>query len=230
MKKIRIDILSLFPEYFQGPFDQSMIKLAREKGILEIHCIDIRNFSTGKHRQVDDRPYGGGPGMVLMPGPVVDAIRSVKTPESHTIYLSPQGGPLNAAKCRELSLKPHLILLCGHYEGIDERALSIVDEEISIGDYVLTSGCPAAVVLVDAVMRFLPNALGHEEAASQDSFELGILDCPHFTRPEEFEGLQVPEVLLSGHHQRIQEWRREQALKKTKNIRPDLIRGRGEKL
>ena len=222
---MRVDILSLFPEYFTGPFDQSMIKQVRDKGILDINLIDIRDFAEGKHRQVDDRPYGGGPGMVLMPEPVVKAIRSVKTDESHTVYLTPQGEPLSANKSRQLSKHQHLILVCGHYEGIDERAIQIeVDEEISIGDYVLTNGCIAAIVVVDAMMRFIPGALGHEQAAEQESFENSILDYPHFTRPEEFLGMRVPEVLLSGHHQKIRQWRQEQAYQKTKCMRPDLIK------
>lgn len=219
---MRIDILSLFPEYFRGPFDESILKRAIEKGILDVRQVDIRDFADNKWRRVDDRPYGGGPGMVLMPGPVKQALRSVKTLKSYVVYLSPQGKPLNAVKCRQLASYEHLILLCGHYEGIDERALDEVDEEISIGDYVLTNGCLAAIVLVDSVSRFVPGVLGHEEAASKDSFEEGLLDCPHYTRPEIFEGKAVPEVLLSGNHQEIAKWRRAQALKKTMQVRPDL--------
>lgn len=220
---MRFDILSLFPGYFKGPFDESMIKLAIANGILDIRLIDIRDFADNKWRRVDDRPYGGGPGMVMMPEPVAKAIRSVKTPESRVIYLSPQGSPLNAAKCRDLAKHPHLILLSGHYEGIDERVLEKeIDEEISIGDYVLTSGCAAAVVLVDAVARFIPGVIGDERSADQDSFEGGILDFPHYTRPEEFEGIKVPEVLLSGNHKNIAEWRKKKALEKTKRVRPDL--------
>lgn len=223
-RKIRIDILSLFPDYFQGPFDESIIKRAREKGILEINLIDIRNYADNKYRKVDDRPYGGGPGMVLMPQPTTAAIRSVKSPDAKVIYLSPQGAPLTAAKCRELSQEKHLILLCGHYEGVDERVLQgDVDEEISIGDYVLTNGCLPAIVLVDATVRFLPGVLGHESAADEDSFEKGILDCPHYTRPEVFEDKSVPPVLLSGDHKKIEEWRRQTALEKTKRVRPDLL-------
>lgn len=221
---MRIDILSLFPDYFHGPFDESIIKRAREKGILEINLIDIRNYADNRYRKVDDRPYGGGPGMVLMPQPTTSAIRCVKSPESKVIYLSPQGTPLTAAKCRELAKIKHLILLCGHYEGVDERVLEgDVDEEISIGDYVLTNGCLPAIVLVDATVRFLPGVLGHESAADEDSFEQGIFDCPHYTRPEVFEGKSVPNVLLSGDHKKIEEWRRKTALEKTKRVRPDLL-------
>lgn len=221
-----IDILSLFPAYFKGPFDESIIKRAREKGIIDVRLIDIRTFANNKHRKVDDRPYGGGPGMVLMPEPTVAAIRSVKNEKSRTIYLSPQGKVLDANKCRQLAKEEHLILLCGHYEGIDQRIIELeVDEEISIGDYVLTNGCLPAIVLLDALIRFIPGVLGHELAAEEDSFEKGLLDFPHYTRPEEFEGKRVPEVLLSGHHQEIAKWRYEQAFKKTKDVRPDLFLG-----
>ena len=219
-----IDILSLFPGYFTGPFSESMIKRAVEKGLIDIRLTNIRDFSDDRFHRADERPYGGGPGMVMMPGPVTAAIRHVKTPESRVIYLSPQGKPLNAAKCRQLAEESHLILLCGHYEGIDQRVIDHeVDEEISIGDYVLTNGCLAAIVVVDGMIRFIPGVLGHALAADEDSFEKKILDCPHYTRPEVFEGRVVPDVLLSGNHQEIAKWRREQALKKTKEIRPDLL-------
>ena len=220
----KYDILSLFPDYFRGPFDESMIKRARQAGLLDINLVDIRDFADNRHNRVDDRPYGGGPGMVLMPEPAVKAIRSVKTERSKVIYLSPQGKALNAKKCREFARQDHLIILCGHYEGIDERIIEKeIDEEISIGDYVLTNGCAAAIVLVDAVSRFIPGVLGHEEAADEDSFENGLLDCPHYTRPEVFEGVTVPKVLLSGNHQMIEEWRQNMALEKTRRIRPDLL-------
>lgn len=219
-----VDILSLFPGYFKGPFDESILKRAQEKGSVSIRLVDIRDFADNKFRRVDDRPFGGGPGMVMMPQPVSAAIRKVKRADSHVIYLSPQGVPLNAAKCRQLAQKEHLILLCGHYEGIDQRILDTeVDEEISIGDYVLTNGCLAAIVLLDAVVRFIPGVLGHPSAAEMDSFEEGCLDCPHYTRPVDFEGQKVPAVLLSGNHQEIDKWRLEQALKKTHEVRPDLF-------
>jgi tRNA (guanine37-N1)-methyltransferase len=221
---MHIDILSLFPEYFKGPFDESIIKQAQKKGILEIRHVDIRQFADNRHNRVDDRTYGGGPGMVLMAQPVAKAIRSVKTPKSRVVYMSPQGMLLTAKKCRELAGYEHLILLCGHYEGVDERVLeSDIDEEISIGDYVLTNGCLAAIVLVDAVVRFVPDVIGHEQAASEDSFEKGMLDCPHYTRPDQFEGRLVPEVLLSGDHKKIAEWRHKAALEKTRRVRPDLL-------
>lgn len=223
---MRVDILSLFPNYFRGPFDESMIKRAREAGLVDIHQTDIRDFAEGPHRRVDDRPYGGGPGMVMMPGPTSKAIRKVRKEGSRVIYLSPQGEPLNAAKCRELALEEHLVLLCGHYEGIDQRVIDQeVDEEISIGDFVLTDGCLAAMVLLNATIRFIPGVLGHGQSAEEDSFENGLLDCPHYTRPPVFEEKAVPEVLLSGHHAEIQQWRLQQGLERTKNRRPDLYAG-----
>ncbi|KAF3361426.1 tRNA (guanine-N(1)-)-methyltransferase [Chlamydiales bacterium STE3] len=222
---MRFDILSLFPDYFIGPFNESILKQAIKKGLLDVRLIDIRDYAENKWRKVDDRPYGGGPGMVLMADPVAKAIRASKTEKSHVIYLTPQGQPLTAKKCRELAGKEHLILLCGHYEGIDERVIqSDVDEEISIGDYVLTNGCLPAIILVDAVSRFVPAVLGSKEAAEQDSFEDGLFDCPHYTRPEIFEGRKVPDVLLNGDHKKIADWRKEMALQKTKRIRPDLLR------
>ncbi len=221
---MRFDLLSLFPEYFQGPFDASIIKRARERGLIGIRLVDIRSFSHERHQKVDDRPFGGGPGMVLMPDPVVAAVRSCRTERSRVIYLSPQGTPLTAARCAQLATEEHLILLCGHYEGIDERALELeVDEEISIGDYVLSNGCAAAIVLVDAVSRFIPGVIGHPDAAREDSFQEGIFDAPHYTRPEVFEGLAVPDVLRSGNHAAIAKWRHEQARLKTARVRPELL-------
>lgn len=220
-----IDILSLFPGYFKGPFDESMIKRAIEKELLKINLVDVRDYADNRHHKVDDRPYGGGPGMVMMPQPVSAAIRDAKKDKpGRVIYLSPQGKLLDAEKCRELAREEHLILLCGHYEGVDQRVLDKdVDEEISIGNYVLTNGCLAAIVLVDALARFIPGVLGHAQAADEDSFEKGLLDCPHYTRPEIFEGQTVPAVLLGGNHQEIARWRHEQALNKTQEKRPDLL-------
>ncbi len=226
---MRIDILSLFPGYFRGPFDESIVKRAKNGGLLDINLVDIRDFAEGKHKKVDDRPFGGGPGMVMMAPPIAKAIRAVRRPETRVIYLSPQGKTLTPEKCKELASLPHLVLLCGHYEGIDERVLeSDVDEEISIGDYVLTNGCLAAIVLTDALIRFIPGVLGNEDAAREDSFEKGnrqegILDCPHYTRPELFEGKGIPDVLRGGNHQLIAEWRRKKALEKTQRVRPDLL-------
>lgn len=220
---MRFDILSLFPEYFQSPFGVSMIKRAVECGLIEFNLINIRDFADNRHKSVDDRPYGGGPGMVMMPEPVAKAIRSVKKEGAKVIYLTPQGRKLDASLSRRLATEEQLILLCGHYEGVDERVLeSEVDEEVSIGDYVLTNGCIAAIVLVDAISRFIPGFLGNESAAAEDSFENGIFDCPHYTRPEIFEGKEVPPVLLSGHHKKIAEWRKAEALRKTGRVRPEL--------
>ena len=227
---MRFDILSLFPDYFKGPFDVSMVKRAREAGLIDIRQVDIRDFSTNKRRRVDDRPYGGGPGMVLCPEPVAAAIRSVKTPRSHVVYLSPQGVLLNAKKCEELAKKEHLILLCGHYEGIDERVIEKeVDEEISIGDYVLTSGCAAVIVLLDAVIRFIPGVIGHPDAVKEDSFQCGLFDGPHFTGEADFEGALVPEVLCGGNHAKIRQFRLEEAIKKTRRVRPELLEEKFEK-
>lgn len=224
---MRVDILSLFPDYFKGPFDVSILKKAQEKRIIEINLIDIRAFATCKHAKVDDRPYGGGPGMVLMPEPVCSAIRSVKREGSYVVYLSPQGKKLDAKKCEELAKKEHLILLCGHYEGVDERVLQKeVHEEISIGDYVLTNGCLAAIVVLDATARFIPGVLGHKDAAAQDSFQDGLFDAPHYTRPEVFEEMAIPDVLKTGNHAEIAKWRNEKAREKTKLVRPEILNNR----
>lgn len=220
-----VSILSLFSEhYFEPLFGESILKRAREKGLLSVECVHIRDFAFDKHRTVDDRPYGGGPGMVLKPDPVVRAIRSRKKEGSRVVYLSPQGSLLTAAKCRELANAPHLILLCGHYEGIDERVLELeVDEEISIGDYVLTNGVLPALVLLDAMARFIPGVVGNAQGVEDDSFEQGVFDHPHYTRPPEFEGQCVPDVLLNGNHQAIEAWRKEKAMAKTLKQRPDLL-------
>lgn len=207
-----------------------MIKRARDSGLIEIRLVDIRDYAEGKHKQVDDRPYGGGPGMVMMAPPVVGAIRDVKRDGSHVVYMSPQGSPLTAQKSEEFSKKDHLVILCGHYEGVDQRALDLeVDEEVSVGDFVLTNGCAAALCVVDSLLRFVPGFLGNEQAAIEDSFSEEGFDCPHYTRPEVFEGMEVPKVLLSGNHQQIKEWRRQRAQEKTRRVRPDLLKNEGEK-
>lgn len=220
-----IDILSLFPEYFEGPFSVSILKRAIEKGLIEIRHTNIRDFATGRHQKVDDRPFGGGPGMVLMPEPVAAAIRSKRQGDSLVIHLSPQGRPLTAKICEELALAAHLVLVCGHYEGVDQRVIDQdVDQEISIGDYVLTNGCLAAIVLVDAVVRFVPGVLGNREAAARDSFQNGMFDAPQYTVPRDFEGIPVPEVLLGGNHALIQQWREQEAEKNTRRVRPELFK------
>lgn len=217
-----IDVLSLFPDYFDGPLSVSMLKRAQEKELIKVQCRNIRDFGLGRHSKVDDRPFGGGPGMVMMAEPVTESIRSVKREGSKVIYMSPQGKVLTAAKCRQLAKEQHLILLCGHYEGIDERVLEEVDEEISIGPYVLTSGMPAAAVLMDAVVRFIPGVLGNENSHKQDSFEEGDnFDCPHYTQPRVFEGRSVPEVLYSGHQANIDQWRQSQAKQKRAKVEKD---------
>lgn len=223
---MHIDIVSLFPDYFRGPFDVSIIGRARSKGLVEIRHTDIRTFGSGKHHRVDDRPFGGGPGMVLMVEPVLEALKSVRTPDSYVIYLSPQGERLDASLCRRLSERSHLVLLCGHYEGVDQRIIdSAVDLEVSIGDYVLPSGCGAAVVVIEAVVRYIPGVLGHADAARCDSFEAGIFDHPHYTHPRVYEGMEVPPVLYSGNHEEIAAWRDATARNNTIKKRPDLIPG-----
>jgi tRNA (guanine37-N1)-methyltransferase len=220
---LHIDVLSLFPSYIEGPLGESILKRAIERDLLRVSSVDIRNFSPRKDRRVDDRPFGGGPGMVLMAEPVVAAIRSRKGPLSRVVYVSPQGEPLTPRLAKEFASLQHLILVCGHYEGVDQRALeSDVDQEVSIGDYVLTNGCLAALVIIDAVARFVPGVLGHEEAATTDSFEQGIFDHPHCTHPRVFEGRAVPEPLLAGDHQKAALWRHDQALAKTQQVRPEL--------
>lgn len=221
---MEIDILSLFPDYFTSPLEQSILKRAQASGLVSIRAYNIRDFCTDKHKIADDKPFGGGPGMVMKPEPLARAIESVRRENSHVIYLSPQGTPLTAKKSRSLAKNPHLVLLCGHYEGIDERIIEhLVDEEISIGDFVLTSGCPAALVLLDATLRFVPGVVGKEASTAQDSFEEGTFDHPHYTSPREFNGWEVPPVLLEGNHAKIEQWRLDRALEKTQKMRPELL-------
>ena len=221
---VEIELLSLFPSYVESPLQESILKRAIQKGLLAVRTTDIRAFSTNKHHRVDDRPFGGGPGMLLMPEPVSKAIASVRRPNSKVIYLSPQGTPLNAQLAKELAKESHLILLAGHYEGVDQRVIDEeVDLEVSIGDVVLTNGCLAALVLFDALSRFIPGVLGHSEAASSDSFEDGLLECPHYTKPVTFHEMSVPQVLLGGHHKEISHWKKEQQILRTVEVRPDLL-------
>lgn len=219
---MKFDILTLFPEMFE-PLKQSIIGRAIENKRLELQIINIRDFSKNKHKKVDDTPYGGGAGMVLRPDVVYDAYLSVQEKDAKVIYLSPQGKTLDQQKVQNLSKESHLILLCGHYEGIDERVLEeIVDEEISIGDYVLTGGELPAMVLVDSVARQIEGVLT-KESIMEESFSNGLLEYPQYTRPEVFEGKQVPEVLISGHHENIRKWRRKKSIQKTYQKRPDLL-------
>jgi tRNA (guanine37-N1)-methyltransferase len=224
---MRINILTLFPEMFAGPLDESIIKRARERGLVDIRIHNIRDHSHDKHRTADDRPFGGGPGMVLKPESIFECFETEVPQGTHLIYMTPEGTPLTHAKAKELAGRESFAILCGHYEGVDERVRqALVNEEISIGDYVLTGGELPAMVLVDAVVRLLPGALGHEDSAEQDSFSNGLLDCPQYTRPETFRGMRVPDVLLSGNHGEIARWRREQAEKRTRERRPDLTNGK----
>ncbi len=224
---MRVDIITLFPSMFKNPFDESMIKRAKEKGILKIKLHDLRQFTHDKHRTVDDAPYGGGAGMVMKPRPLFEAVEKIKEEidsSSRVILLSPQGRPLNQEKVKELAKERVLIFICGHYEGVDERVREhLVDEEISLGDYVLTGGELAAMVVVDAVARMLPGVLGSEDSAREDSFYKGLLDYPQYTRPSDFRGWKVPSVLLSGNHQKVKEWRRKKMLEATLRKRPDLL-------
>ena len=219
---MKFNVLTLFPEMFET-VKQSIIGKAIEKGIVEINLINIRDFSKNKHKKVDDTPYGGGAGMVMRPDVVYDAYKSIEDKETKVIYLSPQGKKLNQKKVEELSQEKSLTLLCGHYEGIDQRVLDkIVDEEISIGDYVLTGGEIPAMVLIDSVCRYIPEVIS-KESIMEESFSEGMLEYPQYTRPEIFEGEKVPEVLISGHHENINKWRKQEALRITKLKRPDLL-------
>ena len=219
---MKFDVLTLFPEMFE-PIKQSIIGKAEEKKLIDINLINIRDFSKNKHKKVDDTPYGGGAGMVMQADVVYDAYKSIKDENAKVIYLTPQGKVLNQKKVEELSKQEHLILLCGHYEGIDQRVIDkIVDEEISIGNYVLTGGEIPAMVLIDSVSRYVDGVFS-EGSISEESFSQGILEYPQYTRPETFEGVKVPEILLSGHHKNINKWRRWEALKTTYLKRPELL-------
>ena len=223
---MKITILTIFPEMFESVLNSSILGRAREQGLIEVECVDIRPFSDRKHKNTDDYPFGGGAGMVMLAQPIMDAMKHV-TGENFTgrrIYMGPRGTTLTTAKARELAKEEHLVLLCGHYEGVDQRALdACIDEEISIGDYILTGGELAAMVLTDAVSRFIPGVLGSGESAEEESFSDGLLEYPQYTRPRELEGMEVPEVLLSGDHAKIKAWRRQESLRATKRFRPDLL-------
>ena len=224
---MRVDILTLFPEVFESPLSSSIIKRARDNGLIEIALTNIRDFSTDNYRKVDDKPYGGGPGMVIMPGPVFDCFEHVQklSPEKgRVMLLTPQGQKFDQAKARQLSAEKRLIFIAGKYEGFDERIRTgLGAEQISIGDYVLSGGELAAMVIIDAVVRLLDGALGDEDSAKDDSFSEGLLEYPQYTRPEIYRGMKVPDILLSGDHAKIAEWRRQQSLERTKKWRPDLL-------
>ena len=224
---IRFDILSLFPEMFESPFNFSILKRAREKGLFDIHIHNIRDYAEDRHRVTDDAPYGGGGGMVMKVEPIDRALTSVIGERNGAliVLLTPQGEPFNQAIARELSSYTRIILICGHYEGVDERVRNhLVDREISIGDYILTGGELSAMVVVDAIARLVPGVLGNDESASTDSFSDGLLEYPHYTRPADYKGWQVPEVLLSGNHREIQDWRRRESIRRTRLKRHDLLK------
>jgi tRNA (guanine37-N1)-methyltransferase len=220
---MRIDILTLFPEMFAGPFGESILKRAQQAGIVSITLHNIRDFAHDKHHVVDDTPYGGGAGMLMKPEPVFEAVEAVRRPDSCVVLLTPRGRLLDQVLAKRLSEQPSLVLICGRYEGVDERVSTLADEELSVGDYVLSGGEPAAIVVVDAVVRLLPGAIGAEGGAAADSHATGLLEHPQYTRPAEFRGLRVPDVLLSGNHQEIARWQRQQSLRLTRRRRPDLL-------
>jgi tRNA (guanine37-N1)-methyltransferase len=235
---LQFDIITIFPNIFVPILNESIMKRAQQKGLVKINLHNLRDFSLDKHRKVDDRPFGGGPGMVMRPEPIFRAVANIKLKSSakggsasggkkskiKTILLSPQGKKLDQALAKKLSKEKHLILVCGHYEGVDERIKQIIDEDISIGDYVLTGGELPAMVLVDALTRLVPGVLGDSESLSQESFENNLLEYPHYTRPAVFKKMKVPQVLVSGNHQQIAKWRRQSAIIKTKKTRPDLLK------
>ncbi|MCK4648327.1 tRNA (guanosine(37)-N1)-methyltransferase TrmD [bacterium] len=227
---MKIDILTLFPNMVKGPLKESILKRAQEKRLVRINVLDIRSFTHNRHRTADDAPYGGGAGMVLKPEPIFEAVESIKKSDIRyqksdirVILLTPQGERFNQGMAKRMAKEKHLIFICGHYEGIDERVKRIVTDEISIGDYVLTGGELASLVVIDALVRLIPGVLGKEESIICDSFYSGLLDYPHYTRPEEYRKMRVPSVLLSGNHERIARWRRKEALRRTLKRRPDLL-------
>jgi tRNA (guanine37-N1)-methyltransferase len=224
---MKIDVLTLFPAMFAGPLDESIIKRAREAGRLDLAIHNLRDYAHDRHKTVDDRPFGGGPGMLLKPEPIFEAVESLAREVTRVILLSPAGRPFNQAIAGELAGYEHLLMVSGHYEGFDERVREqLADDELSIGDYVLTNGALPVMVIIDAVTRLLPGVLGDEDSAQQDSFSQGLLEYPQYTRPADFRGMTVPEVLLSGNHAEIARWRAEQARLRTEERRPDLLEKR----
>lgn len=230
---LRVDIITIFPDYFREAFDYGIIRRARAANLVSVQAHDLRSWTSDKHRMVDDRPFGGGDGMVLKPEPIFAAVESLTGARrreviaigKRVVLLSPQGQPLTQSIAADFAKSAQLVLICGRYEGVDERvADALVTDEVSIGDYVLSGGEPAALVVIDATVRLIPGALGSETSATTESFSDGLLDYPHYTRPPEFEGMRVPEVLLKGHHAEIARWRREAAEEKTKRNRPDLLK------
>jgi len=221
---MQIDVITIFPAMLDGFLGASMMKRAAQLGAVQFRTINLRDFTSDRHHTTDDRPFGGGPGMVMKPEPLFQAVESVQTPASRVILMTPSGQPFRQARAEALAREPHLVFICGHYEGVDERVWEgLVHEEISIGDYVLTNGVLPAAVVIDAVVRLIPGVLGGEGAAEQESFSTGLLEYPHYTRPAEFRGRKVPEVLLNGDHGEIARWREEQARQRTRERRPDLL-------
>ena len=221
---MRLDILTIFPEIAAAPLGASMIGKAQQRGLVDLRVHDLRKWADNKHRTTDDMPYGGSQGMVMKCEPFFAAVEELRTADARVVLMSPGGQPFTQKIAEDYAKLEHIILLCGHYEGVDQRVIDhLVDDEISIGDYVLTNGAIAAAVVADAVVRLLPGVLGDKNSAPDDSFSSGLIEFPHYTRPVEFRGWRVPDVLLSGHHAEIAKWRREQALAKTKRVRPDLL-------
>jgi tRNA (guanine37-N1)-methyltransferase len=224
-----VDVITIFPGMFEGPMSASIVGLARERGLLEVRCHDLRDWTHDRHRTTDDAPYGGGPGMVMKPEPIfesLDAVQALEDEPGYVVFTTPAGTPFSQALATELADKERLIFVCGRYEGFDERALAAADLELSIGDYVLTGGELPAMVAIDAVARLLPGVLGDDESSVDESFSEGLLEYPQYTRPAEFRGLSVPAVLMSGDHAKIAQWRAEQSIRKTVRMRPDLLAGR----
>ncbi len=223
-RDMRIDVLTLFPPMFAGPLDESIIKRARQTGLLDLRIHNLRDYAHGRHKVVDDRPFGGGPGMLLKPEPIFEAVEDLGRPAARVILFSPAGRTFNQAIARELAGLEHLLLVSGHYEGFDERVREeLADDELSIGDYILTNGGLPVMVVIDAVARLLPGVLGDDQSAEEESFSHGLLEYPQYTRPAEFRGMKVPEVLLSGNHAEIARWRAGQARLRTRQRRPDLL-------
>lgn len=220
---MKIDVLTLFPAMFAGPLDESIVKRARQAGLVDLQIHNLRDYTHDRHKTVDDRPFGGGPGMLLKPEPIFEAVDHLVSDNMRVILLTPAGRLFNQGLARELARESHLLLICGSYEGVDERVReAVVDEEVSIGDYVLTNGALPAMVVIDAVTRLLPGVLGDDASSLEESFSQGLLEYPHYTRPAEYRNMKVPEVLLSGNHAEIAKWRREQAQGRTRQRRPDL--------
>ncbi|MEI8351165.1 MAG: tRNA (guanosine(37)-N1)-methyltransferase TrmD [bacterium] len=224
---LRIDVITIFPGMLKGFIEESILKRAAQKGFVVFNAVDLRRFTTDRHLTTDDRPFGGGAGMVMKPEPLFEAVESVRTPDARVILMTPQGRRFEQASAVGLSTARHLIFICGHYEGVDERVRThLATDEISIGDYVLTNGVLPAAVVIDAVVRLVPGVLGNDEATREESFAEGLLEYPHYTRPRVFRGLEVPGILLSGDHEEIARWRREQAERRTREKRPDLVKMR----